>query len=85
MRLWAVWAVWADCRHLELVSQPRIRGEEPQRNQRAGEVEQAGEDVGAALVAGGEAAVAEEPSDRALHDPAVPTEALGRLDALAGR
>ncbi len=36
-----------------------------------------------ALVAGGEAAEAREPGDRPFDHPAVATEALGRLDALA--
>jgi hypothetical protein len=63
--------------HQDPVSRRRIRGEEAKRDQGAGKVQQAGEDVGAALVAGSEAAMAGEPGDRAFDRPAVASEALG--------
>lgn len=43
-----------------------------------------GEDVGAALVADGEAAEAGKPSQGALDDPTVSAQALAALDAAAG-
>ncbi len=41
-------------------------------------------DVGAAFVADGQAAELVEPSERALHHPAVAAEPGGGVDALAG-
>ena len=61
---------------LEEVSQSRLRGEEAQGDEGAGEVKQAGEDVGATFVTGGEAAMAGEPGDRAFDRPAMPAQAL---------
>lgn len=43
-----------------------------------------GEDVGAPLVADGDAAEAGEPSQRTLHHPSVPAQALAALDAAPG-
>jgi hypothetical protein len=41
-------------------------------------------DVGAAFIAHGETTKAVEPGERAFHDPAMPSQALARLDAASG-
>src|SRR5215207_9142107 len=50
----------------------------------AGEMEESEHGGGLAAVADGEAAVRQQPGDRALHGPAVPAEPLAGLDAAAG-
>ena len=57
------------------------RGEEAQADQGAAQVQQTLEQVGPPLVADAEAAEAEQPSQRPLHHPSVPTQLPGGVDA----
>ena len=61
-------------------SRPRVGLEEPNADQRAGQVEQTAEDVRPPLIADTKAAAAEQPGEGSLHDPAMPTEAFGGVD-----
>jgi hypothetical protein len=58
--------------------------DEVQADEAGGEVVEGKMDVGAAFVADGEAAVATEPGQRPLHDPAVAAQASAALDASSG-
>jgi hypothetical protein len=55
---------------------------EREADQGASEVEQPLQDVSAPLVADAEPAAAEQPSEAAVDDPAVPSQPLTRIDAL---
>jgi hypothetical protein len=66
-------------------SAPLVRGEEPQANQGAGQVEQALQQVGAPLVADPEAATAGQPRLRPFHHPPVLPQPLARIDPPPGQ
>src|SRR5215204_1222096 len=66
---------------------PRSRrrwSKEFEADQGSGSVEKSLEQIGSSLVADVKAAKSEAPGKRALHDTAVPTEALGGVDPTAG-
>jgi hypothetical protein len=67
---------------LEHLTEPSA--DEVQADEAGGEVVEGEMDVGAAFIADGEATVATEPGQRALHDPAVATQAGAALDASSG-
>ena len=67
---------------LERLSNPRLEGIEA--DEAAAEGEEGLVAVGAALIADGQAAVAVEPGEGPLDDPAVAAQALARIDPLAG-
>src|SRR4051812_45924589 len=69
---------------LERLSEPRAGWQVVEADERAGEVEEGLVDVGPALVADGEPAVAGEPGQGPLNDPAVATEPLAGVDAASG-
>src|SRR5262245_10880415 len=69
-------------RSLERLSKPLREGIEADEGTAEGE--EGVMDVRPALIADGQPPEAVEPGQRALDDPAVPTEALAGVDALAG-
>src|SRR5205807_899832 len=71
-------------RHLVLCLELVSLGEFLVAGEGGGQGQEAAEEVSVAFVAGGQAAVAEQPRHRALDDPAVPAELVGGVDALAG-
>src|SRR5918998_4590552 len=68
--------------HLERLSKLLLEGVEADEGAAKGE--EGVMDVGPAFVADSQAAIAIEPGEGALDDPAVPSQTLARVDALAG-